>query len=360
MTEANAPKPVRYEFLDWTRGMAGLIMLFGHSMHSFTRPAEQGSALWQISQYLGGMAPALFLFLTGCTFAFLLESRARQQLPVLGRWQAALRRAAYLFLLAFAFRLQMWLTGLPNSPWTDLLKVDVLNCMGASFLILSPLAMTEGRKRIEAGIVIGCTIAALGPIMTALDLSSLPPALAAYLKPDVNGFPLFPWAAFICFGLAAGTVLKLNPKDAVSRTMQWWAITGFGITMLANQFSSMPYSLYEKSDFWLNSPGLVFIKLGVVLVTAAMGYLWTRLKLDGFSLFRLIGTHSLLVYWVHIELVYGNLFWYFKGNLSAAESAVMGIAVILIMILLCVAWERRHRWRIPGAGRFWPQRAPQN
>lgn len=355
MTDAQpAAKGVRYEFLDWTRGMAGLIMLFGHTMHSFTRPAEQGSSLWQLSQYLGGMAPALFLFLTGCTFAFMMESAARKGLTLGERWKQALRRAGYLLALAFLFRLQMWLFGWPHSPWTDLLKVDVLNCMGVAFLVLSPVAMLEGRKRIEAGIIMGVTIAALGPIMTATDLSFLPWFLSAYLKPDTNAFTLFPWSAFICFGVAAGTILKLNPRDAISRTMQWWAIAGFGITMVADQFSSMPYSIYPKSDFWLNSPGLTFIKLGVVLVVATAGYLWTRLKLDGFSVFRLIGTHSLLVYWVHIELVYGRAFWFFKGSLSAGEAAVMGVVVILLMILMCFAWERRHKWGIPPFGKRAP------
>jgi uncharacterized membrane protein len=325
--------------------MAGLIMLFGHTMHSFTKTDQQNSSIWQLSQYLGGMAPALFLFLTGCTFAFMMESQARKQMTSGQRWKGALRRAGYLLMLAFLFRFQMWAFGWPHSPWTDLLKVDVLNCMGVAFLVLSPLAMVDSRKRIEGGIIMGSAVAFLAPIMTATPFEKwLPAPIAAYLKPDFNQFTLFPWSAFICFGLVAGTVLKLNPKDAVSRTMQWWAIAGFGITLISNQFSMMPYTLYEKSDFWLNSPGLTFAKLGLVLVLATMGYLWTRLRLDGFSVFRLIGTHSLLVYWVHIELVYGRALWFFKGNLEPQEAAVMGIVVILLMIGLCLAWERRFEW----------------
>ena len=30
----------------------------------------------------------------------------------------------------FCFRLQLWLFAFPESPWTDLFKVDILNCMG--------------------------------------------------------------------------------------------------------------------------------------------------------------------------------------------------------------------------------------
>ena len=46
------------------------------------------------------------------------------------------RRSGYLFFLAFAFRLQLWVFGLP-APWEGLFKVDVLNCMGFSIALLS-------------------------------------------------------------------------------------------------------------------------------------------------------------------------------------------------------------------------------
>ena len=41
-----------------------------------------------------------------------------------------------LFALAFAFRLQLWIFGLP-APWRDLFRVDILNCMGFSIAVLS-------------------------------------------------------------------------------------------------------------------------------------------------------------------------------------------------------------------------------
>ena len=104
-------------------------MLQGHVFHSFARPELRESGPYVISQFIGGIAPAIFLFLTGVTFAFLMHGMERRAASARDRVITALRRAGYLGLLAFAFRIQLFLFGAPHSPAADLLKVDILNCM---------------------------------------------------------------------------------------------------------------------------------------------------------------------------------------------------------------------------------------
>ena len=100
------------------------------------------------------------------------------------------------------------------------------------------------------------------------------------------------------------------------RLMQWSAILGFGLIISGQYFSNLPYSLYPAVDFWINSPGLIFIKLGVIMVLLAVTFLWTHHGAgQGWSWVRQLGTTSLLVYWVHIELVYGRWFGFWKENL---------------------------------------------
>ena len=53
---------------------------------------------------------------------------------------AALRRAGYLGLLAFAFRFQLFTFGYPHSAAADLLKVDILNCMSVAIVTVGRLA----------------------------------------------------------------------------------------------------------------------------------------------------------------------------------------------------------------------------
>src|SRR4030081_3518510 len=127
----------RLTFLDWSRGMAVVSMLQGHVFHSFNRTSSRTDGPYQLSQFFGGLGPAIFLVLTGMTLAFLMDRREQQGLPPRQRWVAALRRAGYLFGLAFLFRIQLWAFAAGQSPWTDLFKVDVLNCMGFSIALMS-------------------------------------------------------------------------------------------------------------------------------------------------------------------------------------------------------------------------------
>ena len=98
--------------------------------------------------------------------------------------------------------------------------------------------------------------------------------------------------------------------------------------ILAGQyFSNLPYSLYAKSDFWLNSPGLIVIKLGVVLLFLAFTFVWSEYAVGAsWNWIRQLGTTSLLVYWVHIELVYGRWFGSWKETLNNIECAVCAAA----------------------------------
>src|SRR5947208_14977913 len=97
----------RLEYLDWVRGLGAIIMLHGHVWHSYLKPELKTSGPYTLSQFIGGMPPALFLFLTGVTLAFLMDSTERKAMPPWMRVTESLRRAGYLFFLAFAFRLQL-------------------------------------------------------------------------------------------------------------------------------------------------------------------------------------------------------------------------------------------------------------
>ena len=129
--------PGRLDFLDWTRGAAAAIMLQGHVFHSFLRSDLRTGDAFILSQFVGGLPPAIFLFLTGITLAFLMDSSERRGLNGFERVKASLLRARYLLLLAVAFRFQLWLFAYPQSHWTALFRVDILNCMGVGMLALA-------------------------------------------------------------------------------------------------------------------------------------------------------------------------------------------------------------------------------
>lgn len=329
----------RLLYIDWVRGLAALTMLQGHVFNSFLKTGLRSGGPYSFSQFLGGMPPAIFLFLTGVTFAFLMDSQERKGAGPGTRWVAALKRSGYLFLVAFLFRLQLWVFALyfspGSSPWTDLFRVDILNSMGFGLGVLAVLAIFDRADRIRVSAVVGLWIAALAPLISQLDTSHWPAFVRDYLVPSNLFFGFFPWASFVAFGLTFGTLLRGLKPPQFNQTMQWVAIAGI---LLALGSSSIPMSLYGNYvDFWLNSPVLVLIKLGVILVLITFAYIWTlQPAAQSWSWVRTLGTNSLLVYWVHIELVYGHWLGFWKENLSVAQTTALSVAVVALMVLLCV------------------------
>lgn len=338
----------RLSFLDWTRGLAAVIMLQGHVFHSYTGKEWREGSVYVLSQFFGGMPPAIFLFLTGVTLAFLMDSCERKSLSFSERWVMALRRAGYLFVLAYAFRLQLWLFAWPNSPWTDLLKVDILNCMGFSIAALAVMSVFATADRVRLAAVLGVAIAALSPLVSAVDWAGVPSLVKTYLAPDYNFFSFFPWASYLAFGLSFGSLLRIVREDNSERLMHWIALLGFAMILGGQFFGSIPFSIYAKSEFWLDSPALVFIKLGVILLGMSAAFVWNRWVIrERWNWLRQIGQTSLLIYWVHIELIYGRWFWFWKENLTVPQTAVVSVVVIAAMLGLSVCqtrWGQIRTW----------------
>jgi len=365
--DAEIPKPkpnnrdtrARLTFLDWSRGLAVVIMLQGHVFHSFNRTDLRGDGPFMLSQFLGGIGPAVFLVLTGITLAFLMDRSEKRQLGSWNRWKIALRRAGYLYSLAFLFRLQLWVFAFPGSPWTDLFKVDILNCMGFAIALMSVMAIFTTAERVRLCAVLGVAIAAAAPLVSSLDWSWLPPQISAYFVPSYQYFAFFPWAAFIAFGLSIGSILRLAKPEHMNRIMQWGTLGGLVLILGGQYFSNLPYSLYPKSEFWLDSPGLIVIKLGVVMLIMAFGFVWTEFALGAsWSWIRQLGTTSLLVYWVHIELVYGRWFGVAKEKLDNVTCGICAVVVVALMVGISVL---RTRWRTiaPALSAYFSVRPPR-
>jgi|SRR5947209_3348426 len=336
----------RLQYLDWLRGLGAVIMLQGHVFDSFLRNDLRPGGAYIYSQFAGGMPPAIFLFLTGVTLAFLMDSTERKGLGPLQRVVAAFRRSGYLFLLAFAFRVQMLITGWP-AQWSDLFKVDILNCMGLAIAVMSAMALFRTVERVRLCAILGLAIAMASPLVSQMDWSAVPPALRNYLAPDYHAFSFFPWAAYVAFGMSAGSMIRAIPAEATDRAMQWTAIVGGALVLACQYLSNLPISIYTKSEYWLNSPAQVLSKLGVTLLLLAFAFLWTRYaRPTGWSWMRQFGTTSLLVYWVHIELVYGRWLWFWKGSLNVGQTVAAAVVVILVMLILSAA--KTYRTRIFG------------
>lgn len=330
----------RLEYLDWLRGIGATIMLHGHVWDSFLKDNLKSRGPYIFSQFLGGMPPAIFLFLTGVTLGFLMDSSERKGMAPVERVKTAFGRSGYLFFLAFAFRVQLWIFGIP-APWRDLFRVDILNCMGFAIAVLSVMALAPTRQRAKASAAAGLTIACVSPLISQLHWEAAPWLVRNYIVPDFHSFGFFPWGAYLAFGVSAGSLIRSIPPEATDRMMQWVAMAGIGAILVCHYLDNLPYKVYAKSEYWLNSPLQILTKQGVTMVILSAAFVWTRYAAGtGWSWVRQFGTTSLLVYWVHIELVYGRELFFLKGNLNEAQTLVAAVSVILLMLGISVVKSR--------------------
>jgi uncharacterized membrane protein len=341
----------RLAFLDWMRGLAVLIMIPCHTFNSFTRMDLRQDGWYIYSQFIGGMAAPLFLFMAGMTLGFQMESLDRREPRPLFRWFGALRRAGYVWGIAYLFRSSNWVVSFPNGNLQELTKVDILNCMGLGMAAMAAAAAVGSRLRVQFALAAGLAIAGAAPIVANLDWTGVPQLIHEYLAPGLGRgrFAFFPCAAYVAFGIAAGVVVKRTPAEHMERLMQWSVPAGFALVFSAEYLSGLPYSIYAKSNFWTDSPALILIRVGISLLILAGAYVWTEYCVSPrWSWVQTLGKTSLMVYWVHVMLVYGSILKPMKRALDIPLTVLATLGVTAAMVGLATAklsWTRRRAER---------------
>src|SRR4051812_6871366 len=133
------PSSSRIAYLDWARGVACLLMFQTHCYDAWLDGPSRQTKFFQWTR-LGGTIPApVFLLLAGISVALMMDRSLQKGVPVQDAARAIMRRGAGIFGLGLLFRVQEFMLALPKSPWTDLLRVDVLNIIGLSLVLLGAM-----------------------------------------------------------------------------------------------------------------------------------------------------------------------------------------------------------------------------
>ena len=337
----------RLSYLDWGRGLCVVLMILTHGLYGWVRPADQATPFFGFMWLLGGFPGAVFLFLSGLVLALGTESMHRRGERPRAVLRAGVVRGLEILGYAFLFRLWMFASGSFRAPG-DLVRVDILNCIGAALLVTGvfALAWPARRARIAAATGLAAGIAALTPLAwDSAFADALPAGIAGYVdgRRPQSFFPPFPWAGFAALGAVAGILLPAWRARGRERWL-FAALAVLGaLAIPAGLWAdrALP-AVYPRYDFWHTSPAYFAVKAGIVLLTMAAAFLLD--KLPGQGWIRQLGRTSLLVYWVHLEVIYGD------HVVPAARGALpLGTAVLAVTALLFamtgLSYARTARWR---------------
>jgi len=384
------------------RGLACIAMFQTHCYDAWLGGEARNTAFLKASQLLGTIPAPIFLFLAGISFALVTDKLLRRNLSASAISRTMLRRGAEIFAFGLLFRLQEFVIAWGWAPWSDLLRVDVLNIIGLSMILMAlvcgvvlrvwnhksvqhvpPMASdqttpsevlyldhpnhlptdttpTDNSSRFRFALVavpvalVGL-IALLTPLLyTTWRPTWLPWPLESYIdgchnigSPQPWLFPLFPWAAFAFAGLAAGFILFSDQVTSNSpRIPAIFAVIGVAAIVGARQLDHSSFQLYSTYDYWHTSPNFLMMRIGLLLVILFLSYAWCRWgwATRGFSPMIQLGQTSLLVYWVHIEFVYGR-FSLLPKRAETIAGATRGLLEIVLFMLLLSLIRTRIDWK---------------
>jgi hypothetical protein len=313
-----------------------LAMVQGHVMDTLLTRAALAEPWYVWQQLLHGSTAPGFLFASG-----FVAGLPRAPLSL----RAGLRRARrLLFVLGVGYYLQLpyfslWKTlGASTSAARALLfACDALQVIAATQLFVLGLQWLAGRSWTRWAGLLALVIVAATPFVWSSGAGArLPEAIAPWLDEATGSrFPVFPFSSFVLAGTLAGALLGHAPPP---RRHRLEIVAGAGSLFLG---VLLALALRGRIDFWGPSPAYVLLRLGALLLLLRVVELAASADFPGMRALALVGHETLLVYVLHLTLLFGGVFgpspltaWH--GTLGFAGA--MGVLVLMSPLLLAAAW----------------------
>lgn len=337
----------RIIFIDLMRAFAVLMMVQGHTVdvllsNDYRQLDSPAFSLWY---FMRGMTAPIFMFTAGTVFTYLFrlfnEPFEKNPRAIKG-FKRFLLLVGIGYLLRYPTPTLIDFSSVSDFGWRIFFSVDVLHLIGFGVLFLMICAFISEKIKIPDYIVfsvIGLSFFLLYPLFSKISwIEFFPAPVAGYFYTDTgSSFPLFPWAGYVICGGVLGSYLAKNP--AVFRTVRFSLLLGLaGLAFIFISFILKSFqSDYVGTDafIWFSGLGIISLRIGFVLVmNSAVSYI--SISIGSIPrLLILIGRNTLLIYVVHLIILYGSA-WSRGLNHVFAKSfdVFQTVSTALLMITL--------------------------
>jgi hypothetical protein len=322
-----------------------LVMVQGHIFEALLTADARADWLYQLQIVVHGSTAPGFLFASGFVAGL---PRAPLSPP------AALRRARrLLFVWGVGYALvlpylSLWKTlGVTPDERARLLACDALHVIALSQLLALGLQLVFPRRFTRiAGALAVVVLAATPGVWSSGVAGSLPAALGAYLDESRGSrFPVFPYAAFVLAGTLAGAVFgRRDPASRYRLGLPWGAgLFAFG--------ALLALLLAGRVPFWGPSPAYSLMRLGSLLLLLLAVEVACRRAGPALRALALLGHETLLVYVLHLLLLYGGVvatgpLTAVAGRLGFTGASAVLLGMLPVLYAAALAW-RRFKERAP-------------
>ncbi|KUO61020.1 hypothetical protein APF79_12760 [bacterium BRH_c32] len=342
----------RLVFIDLLKGLVLLMMIETHVFNPLLLPVYKEAPWFGLINFINGLVAPSFLFASGFTF-ILSTSKTFNSKFDKTIFLRKIKRIGVISLLGYVLRLPH-----PNlsdliTKSTDLqmrifLSVDILQCIAVGLLIfvLSSVIFNKEKSNLIFLIIATFTVILISPVMWQIHFENFMPVGIANYFNRMNGslFPIFPWIAFIFSGgIAAHYYLILRKSEKTESYFNKLFITGI-------LFAVIGYFVY------MNLSEVIFVgiiphpfffleRLGIILFLLYFMNLISKFIDLSNSFFVMVSKESLIVYFLHLELIYlgffngDSLITVYKSQLTLLEASGIALLIIVLMIAAAYLWN---------------------
>lgn len=375
----------RCDWIDQLRGWAVIVMIEVHVVNVWLQSGLRPDWL----NYLNGLVAPSFTMAAGYS---LVISTFRTDGTLRPFWPDTARRLGFILLCAYALHAP----GIAAADWTvlntaqkarELFKIDVLQCIVFSLLILQGLARLVRNPRVFTGLalVIAVFVPLISPHLWATGVADglwLPIRGLFNSNPDRGVqalFPLFPWIAFPAFGAFLGglyrhfRVVQVEGKARWSEARFLTGLAIIGALLLVWGASAQHAWLWggqwiQQNGVWMlhsRSGAFTYSELGAIAnttlpsVAARAGWILLggalmgavellRPKWNGPNPIKAASAESLLLYMLHLNLIFSlllapaviSLTGWGWGTLGWAGTLLMTATIIGLNLWAGIAWQK--------------------
>jgi len=339
-----APKMLssqRITAIDLARFVAMIMMVQGHVIDALLAPDQYNinEFPWSVWQFARGFTAQVFLIVSGTVSVFAnkrMEDGRLKPETFRRRANLALILIAIGYLFAFPAN-KIWdLFFIEERLLVSFFRANILQLIGVSLFFVTLLyRFTRSDKTLgRIALAIALSISVLSPLVHQVNwFKYLPEFIASYLSFEHGSFfPIFPYTAFLFYGVFLGTILK--KIDAEQRTkfiMIWVSLAGLVLLATGSGLRELLWNLQVYIPTKVN-PGAIIFQIGCVL--AGMGF-WAFIysKTTKFSFYyAMFGKRALMVYVFHLVVLYGTSWFPSVGNVLYRQMSV-GWAIFFAVLI---------------------------
>jgi hypothetical protein len=322
--------------LDLLRLLAAIQMVQGHTIDAVLAQSARTGEPYSAWLWLRGLTSVAFLFAAGWSFHLATLGDLNRHRGNREAVKHRFRRAGTLIAVGYALHLPIAaLTGSDPQAVTEALRlfvaVDVLQCIGASLVVLECLALLLPTRRAVEWVsgLLGAGVLLLSPRLASLEPTGASLLVVNFVTPEAGSiFPLFPWAAHMLLGVWLwGLVL-----DGKARVARFLAAAGLAhaCALLAEGTGASLVHMH-------------LARLGWVLATGAVLVWAERYAREWPAWIWRISEATLFIYAFHVLLVYGQglgLASLIGPTLSPIVAVALAVLVIAISFGLALVYTR--------------------